>query len=257
MVGNVSRRIIAPLRHRQFFSLYEINQAIGEELLKLVNRPFQKMEGCRLTAFEKIDKPALQPLPQRKYEHCEWKETKVQFNYHVEYQGFFYSVHYFYVSQLCSVRATSKIIEIFIGHERAAAFPRNHNTFKRYTNLPEHMPEGHRAVAGWSPERFLSWVEKTGPNTREFIKWILDSREYPVQTYRTCMGIIRLGKSNPAEAMQTASREALERNAYSFKYFSILLKQAVVKAAESHTEKIIRHENVRGCNAFTGGGIHA
>jgi transposase len=33
MVGHLSRRIIAALRNRQFFSLYEINQAIAEEQL--------------------------------------------------------------------------------------------------------------------------------------------------------------------------------------------------------------------------------
>jgi len=42
MVGNVSRRIIAALRNRQFFSLYEINQAISEELEKFIHRPFSK-----------------------------------------------------------------------------------------------------------------------------------------------------------------------------------------------------------------------
>jgi len=56
MIGNVSRRIIAALRNRQFFSLYEINQALKEELAKFSKRPFQKMEGNLLTAFEKIDK---------------------------------------------------------------------------------------------------------------------------------------------------------------------------------------------------------
>jgi transposase len=45
MVGNVSRRILAPLRNRQFFSICEINQAIEKELQKFIRRPFQKMEG--------------------------------------------------------------------------------------------------------------------------------------------------------------------------------------------------------------------
>jgi transposase len=166
MVGNVSGRIIAKLRNRQFFSIYEINQAISEELAKLVNRPFQKMEGNRLTAFEKIDKPCLQPLPATKYEYSTWKETKIQFNYHVEFEGFFYSAHYSYVGRPCSVRATSKTIEIYIGSERIAAYPRNYNTFKRYITLQEHMPEEHKAVCGWNSDRFLSWAEKTGPNNR-------------------------------------------------------------------------------------------
>jgi len=52
-MGNVSRRIIAPLRNRQFFSLDEVNQAIAEQLKKFIHRPFQKMEGNRTTAFYK------------------------------------------------------------------------------------------------------------------------------------------------------------------------------------------------------------
>ncbi|QOX65671.1 IS21 family transposase [Anoxybacterium hadale] len=89
MVGNVSRRIIAALRNRRFFSVMEINQAIAIELDKLINRPFQKLEGNRKTAFEAIDKPALKPLPAARYEYADWADAKVAFNYHVEYQGFF------------------------------------------------------------------------------------------------------------------------------------------------------------------------
>ncbi|MDP4095121.1 MAG: IS21 family transposase [Bacillota bacterium] len=257
MVGNVSRRIIAALRNRQFFSLYEVNQAISEQLDRLINRPFQKMEGNRLTAFKSIDKPCLQPLPVNKYEYSEWKETKVQFNYHVDYDGFFYSVHFSHINKPCSIRATARTIEIYIGSERVAAYPRNYNTFKRYTTLPEHMPEGHRAVSGWSSDRFLEWAEKTGPYTRELIKRILESREYPVQTYRACMGVMRLGKSYSDEIMENASREAIERNACSFKYFNLVLKQVTQNMAENKAEKIIIHDNVRGSRAFTGGGINA
>ena len=257
MVGHVSRRIIAALRNRQFFSLYEINQAIGEELVKLISRPFQKMAGNRLTAFQKIDQPALRPLPATKYEYSQWKETKVQFNHHVEYDGYFYSVHYSYVGRPCSVRATAKTIEIHIGNDRVAAYPRNYNTFKRYTTLSEHMPEGHKAVSGWSSQRFLSWADKIGPNTRELVKHLLESREYPVQTYRACMGIMRLAKTHSNELRERASREAIDKKTCSFKYFSIILKQLTAKATTGQTERIIKHDNVRGSSAFTGGGINA
>jgi hypothetical protein len=71
------------------------------------------------------------------------------------------------------------------------------------------MPEAHQAVSGWSMERFLTWAEKTGPHTRELIKRVLESREYPVQTYRICMGIMRLGKNYFVEIVERASQEAL------------------------------------------------
>ena len=257
MVGIVSRRIIAALRNTQFFSLYEINQALSEELVKLILRPFQKMQGNRLTAFEKIDKPCLQPLPATKYEYSDWREGKIQFNYHIEYDRFFYSVHYAYVNQSCSLRATTRVVEVYVGNERIAAYPRNYNASKRYTTLPEHMPEEHKAVSGWSSERFLSWAEKTGPYTRELIKQLLESREYPMQTYRACMGIMRFGKSYSAEIMERASRDALDKDTCSFKYFSMILKQMAVQVTTISDEKIIQHDNVRGSSAYTGGGFRA
>ena len=257
MVGNVTRRILAPLRNRQFFSIYDINQAIKEELVKFINRPFQKMEGNRQIAFEKIDKPCLQPLPIEKYEYSEWKEAKIQFNYHVQYDGFFYSVHYSHVGQLCSVRATAKTIEIYLANERIAAYPRNYNTFKRYTTLPEHMPEEHKAVTGWNNDRFLSWAGKIGPNTREFVQRVLDSHEYSVHTYRSCMGIMRLAQDTPNDIMEKASQEALNRRTYSYKYFNIILKQTAAKVRKNCTEKIVKHDNLRGSSAYVGGGINA
>lgn len=257
MVGHVSRRIIATLRNRQFFSIHEVNQAIREELVKLINRPFQKMEGNRLIAFETIDKPFLQPLPATRYEYAQWKETKVQFNYHVDYDGFFYSVHYTRVNSPCSIRATSKTIEVYIGSERVAVHLRNYNPYKRYTTLLEHMPEAHQSVSGWNPERFLSWAEKTGPNTRELIKRILDSREYPVQSYRTCMGIMRLCQQYTPEIMECASREALDKGTCTYKYLGMILKQVAVKITKTPPQKVINHDNVRGRNAFTGGGLRA
>ena len=86
------------------------------------------------------------------------------------------------------------------------------------------MPEEHKVVAGWSTDRFLSWAEKTGPNTREFIKRVLESCEYPIQAYRACMGIMRLGKDSPPEIMESACKEALDKRTYSYKYFSIIFK---------------------------------
>lgn len=258
MVGILSRRILAALRNRQFFSIHEINQAIGECLEKFIDRPFQKLEGNRRTAFEAIDKPCLLPLPKTRYEYSDWNQTRVGFNYHVECEGgFFYSVHYSHAGQLSWVRSTARTVEIYIENERVAAYPRNYNTFKRYTTLEEHMPQEHKAVYAWNPDRFLSWAQKTGPFTQKLIRNMLESREFPVQSYRACMGIMRLCKNYSTEIMEAASKEALERNTCSFKYFNILLKQIAASGSTERSEKIIRNENVRGSSAYVGGGIRA
>ena len=257
MVGNISRRIIAALRNHQFFSIFEINQAIKDELNKFINRPFQKIEGNRLSAFEAIDKPALKPLPAARYEYADWKDAKIAFNYHVEYDGFFYSVPYSNIGRISRVRATTSVIEAFVDGVRVAAHQRNLNTYKRYTTLPEHMPESHKAVAGWSSERYLDWAEKIGPQTKHLIASILDSREYPVQTYRACMGIMRLASNYPTETVEAASKEAIEKRTCNYKYFSIILKQMTSKDSSSKSEKVVANSNVRGAKTYAGGGMNA
>lgn len=258
MVGNASRRILAPLRNNKFFSLYEINQAIEEQLKKFIARPFSKMEGNRQLAFEKIDKPALQSLPIARYEYCDWKEAKIAFNYHAEYEGFFYSANHSYAGKPCFVRASSKTIEIFVDSIRVASHLRNYNKFSKYITSPEHMPENHKAVSGWSDYRFISWAEKIGPNTKMFIKEVLESRQYPVQSYRACMAILRLANERPEIIMENAAKLALEKRTYSYKYFSIIFKQELAKTGKGQNNSgIITHENIRGKSAFAGGGINA
>ena len=63
----VQRWIVAALRHRKFFSLAELNQAIRELLAKLNQRPFRKRPvPCQL--YSELDRPALGPLPAERYE---------------------------------------------------------------------------------------------------------------------------------------------------------------------------------------------
>ena len=59
----VQRWILARLRNRRFFSLGELNKAIAGLLVDLNQRAFKKLPGCRRSAFEALDAPALRPLP--------------------------------------------------------------------------------------------------------------------------------------------------------------------------------------------------
>lgn len=73
----VQRWILAALRHRTFFSLAELNEAIRELLVRLNNRRFRKLEGTRASLFAEIDQPALRPLPTTPYEYEEWEKATV------------------------------------------------------------------------------------------------------------------------------------------------------------------------------------
>jgi len=90
----VERWILARLRDRRFFSLGELNEAIAELLEALNTRPFQKLEGCRLSRFTERERACLGPLPVRPYQFGEWRIAKVHPDYHIEVKRACYSVPY-------------------------------------------------------------------------------------------------------------------------------------------------------------------
>ena len=74
----VERWILARLRHRTFFSLAELNDAIRELVSWLNERPFKKLDGCRRSLFEELERPAKRALPGQRYEYADWSVAKGQ-----------------------------------------------------------------------------------------------------------------------------------------------------------------------------------
>ena len=163
-----------------------------EELDRLNRQPFQKLPGSRLSVFLETEKEALRLLPTSRFEYAEWKTVKAGMDYHVEFDGRYYSVPYQYAGKQLDLRATANSIEVFCEHERIASHIRSYTRQMRYTTDEAHMPENHRAVADWTPERFLSWARKFGTATEDYIGWLMEQREIPEQAFKTCAGILRL-----------------------------------------------------------------
>ena len=78
------RWILARLRDQIFFSLAALNAAIRGLLDALNDRPLQRLGVSRRTLYERLDRPALRPLPAARYVVAEWKPCRVNIDYHVE-----------------------------------------------------------------------------------------------------------------------------------------------------------------------------
>lgn len=88
------------LHNQRFFSFGELNRAVQNRLRELMRRPYQKRPGNRLSAFEELDQPYLRPLQVSPFEAAEMKVRRVPDNYHVEWDGFYYSVPFGYYCKL-------------------------------------------------------------------------------------------------------------------------------------------------------------
>jgi transposase len=113
------------LRHRRFFSLSELNQAIRELLEKLNPRPFRKRSGSRATLFAELDRPVLQPLPAERFELHHWTQARVNIDYPVQLDRHFYRVPYTLTGQRVEIRSTPTTVEIFHRGQRAASHARS------------------------------------------------------------------------------------------------------------------------------------
>jgi transposase len=247
----VQRFILAALRHRTFFSLAEANAAIRERLDLLNNRPFRKLPGTRKGRFEEIDRPAMLPLPETPYEYADWIKARVHMDYHVEVDHHFYSVPHRLVREELDVRYTETIVECFFNRKRVASHPRSQLKGKHSTR-PEHMPRAHLEFAEWTPERFISWAAKTGPETARAIESVLSRRTYPEHGFRSCMGIISLGKRYGQERLEAACERALLIKGVNYKSIkSILENNLDKKPLQRKPEPApVDHENIRGTGYY-------
>lgn len=246
----VLRWVLARLRHEQFQSLSEINQAIRPLLNALNTRPFRKIEGSRQSLFESIDRPALKPLPLQPYEFSHWKSARVHPDYHVEVEAHYYSVPHTLVGRTLDVRWTLTTVEIFHESLRVASHLRTASN-RRHTTLPEHMPESHRQ-AEFSPERFMRWAETFGPATSALVERVMQQRRHIEQSYRSVMGILRLGGVYGGERLEAACRRALLIGSHRYRSIESILKNGLdrepLEAVEAKT--IPLHGNVRGPASF-------
>jgi len=247
----VERWILAALRNRTFFSLHHLNQEIGGLLERLNEKPFKKLPGSRRSWFHSSEKAVLLPLPESRYEIAEWKNAKVNIDYHVELDRHYYSVPYRFIHKEVRIRYTKDIVEIFFKSKRIAShrkdsFPGGHTTIK------EHMPTGHREHMEWSPSRILRWAAKIGEATTSVVHMIMHSRKHPEQGYRSCLGILRLGKHYGDQRLESACRRAVEYEEYRYKYIRTILEKGLdkQKADLPDTQPQLNHRNVRGGTYF-------
>ena len=123
-----------------------------------------------------------------------------------------------------------------------------------HTTLTEHMPQAHQRYAEWTPERLIRWATTNGNATAQLVENILASRPHPQQGFRSCLGIMRLGKEYGQERVEAACERALAIGGTSFKSIQSILKAGLDQRPlfEQHRETPpIRHANIRGSRYYS------
>ena len=101
------------LRHQAFHTFKELNLAIRELMNELNQREMKQYGASRQALFDKLDKPALKPLPRQRYLYTETKRANVGPDYHIEYRRHYYSVPHQPVGHHVELEASNRLVQIY------------------------------------------------------------------------------------------------------------------------------------------------
>lgn len=244
----VQRWILARIRNEVFHSLSALNTRIRELLVDLNARVMRRYGKSRRELFESTERAALGALPSSRFEHAEWKKATVNIDYHVLFDTHSYSVPYAHVHEEVWVRATSTTVEVLLRNRRIALHPRS-RARGGFTTLAAHMPSSHRAQAEWTPSRVLAWAEEMGPAVHAYCAAVLEQRRHPEQGFKSCLGLLRLGKRYGRERLDAACARAHRAGSRTYRSVASILDKGLDRLPEQ-TDRAdvapIAHENVRG-----------
>ncbi len=208
-VGHVTRGILAKIRHMTCFSIEELNDLLWEKLEHFNHQPFQKKDGSRASWFDE-ESPLLLPLPKAPFELSSWHVATVQFNYHISLNHMHYSVPYQYIKQKVQVKCTANTVEVYQGDIRIASHLRLWGRKGQYSTVETHMPPNHQEFLIWDEKRFLEWAKTIGPATLGVIQGILNASKIKQQSFKSCMGILKLADRYSVARLENACLKALD-----------------------------------------------
>jgi hypothetical protein len=224
----------------------------------VAGRPFRGEPASRAELFAELERPALKPLPARRFELAQWEPVTVNIDYHVEHSDSsgrrYYSVPYTLVHQKLEVRATKHTVEPYKGGRRVASHAREYGR-RRYTTDPAHMPPSHRAHLGRTPSRLVGWAKAISPATGELAQKILERRPRPEHAYRSCLGLMGLAKRYGPERLGAACARALASGAISYSSVKPTLAEGLDRVPLPSPAKLPPppgHENLRGPGYWAG-----
>ncbi len=254
-VSIVYNRIYAPLRNEVFFSLEELNEAISELLDKHNNTDFQQEKISRKEKFEQTEKDKLKALASDRFEIKYYKYVTVMKNCHIQLREdkHYYSVPHRYIGKKVKLIYTASSVSIFLKYERIALHRRSLRNFA-YSTIKDHLPSSHQFVADWNPDKFFSWAKKISPKVEDYIRKIIESKIYPEQAYRSCVGILSFARKASNERLIKAVERASLYGVYNYKTIKNIIEGKLDTLTEPENtdfqQELPFHENIRGAENY-------
>ena len=253
-VNQLYHYVYARIENDRFYELNDLNNRIQELLDEYNDLPYKG--SSRREMFETYEKPNMRQLPVEMYRFRMRKEVKLGSSYHVciGSERHFYSVPCKYVGQTVKVMWDIERVEIYADSKLVCVHDRSMIPYG-YSTEPAHMPDAHLAYQHDKSQNAATLIDRAlriGPSTAWAVENILQCTTFPQQAYRTCNGVLSLGKNYGYDRLETAAAlMKSETGKAGYRTLANILKNNRDKAAANEIVSSTPYNPcVRGANAY-------
>jgi len=221
----VYQRIFYPLSKMTFFSIKDLNGQISMFLKDYNNYLLSHINVSRHQQFTSIEQSYLSALPRFNYDIKTYKKVRVQQMGYVflSEDKNYYSVPYKHVGEDVELRYTTITVEIYTSNNRIATHVRSLQRGK-YNTIENHLSSSHQFYNKWKPEYFEGLAKKHGENVVEYVKKLINQKEYPEIAYKQCLGIFSLADKHEKGSLDAACKRGLGYPKYNYHIILSILK---------------------------------
>ena len=115
------------------------------------------------------------------------------------------------------------------------------------------MPSHHRFVSDWSAEKFINWAAGIDPQVKNYIQKVIESKPYPEQAYKSCVGILSFAKKAGRQRLIAACKRAAHFGAYNYKTIEGIISNRLDEQplpGKQLTIDLPKHDNIRGSRDY-------
>lgn len=245
------QKIYTSLPEKQLIPLNELNEQIGQQLVKFNNAALTGKECSRSDQWQ-MELSSLGALPTTLYEMRKIKQVTVMKNGHVYLSDdqHYYSVPYELIGKKLKLHYSRLQVDLYLQYQLIATHKRIRSPHN-YTTDPQHIPAQHLYVTEWSPTFFIEKAKAIDPIVEYYISQVLAKKQHPEQAYKSCMGILSFSKRVGNQRLIKACGRAHQIGYYNYKIIEDILKNNLDNYDEDEQPSPMpAHDNIRGPNYY-------
>lgn len=234
----VTMHILIEMDEMTFYSLEELNSVLWEKMAQENRVNFQGLSYSRRDLFDTEERDALLPLPDTQYEYLERKSVKVSSDFSFTFDKVHYSMPRKYLKRTLEIRAGANKIYVYNEHGDLVRTHDRSYTPKSWVVIPSDMPKEYGDYGYWNKPYFLAKAERIGPNTKILIQRVIEKFEYPVQSFRSCFGILRYAEKYGNLPLEECCRDAILCGKCNYTYIANTISMYARPAEEPKVDRM-------------------